>query len=108
MWQVQTTYQSKDIQYGVLTVGTVPVRVGMVGSRALVKGLLLRACGSQDFLSQNSDCIYVGGPNVTADQSPSGGFPLLPGASLELPAAQAEDIWCISGTPGQILNWLAV
>ncbi len=74
---------------------------------ATYRGILVRAAGAGED-SPNSDIVYVGAAGVTADNSVSGGFPLLPGASLILPVDNPNKIYAISPSGTQDLAWICI
>jgi hypothetical protein len=75
----------------------------------MVKGVLLRTPGDAD-PTPNVAPVWVGNnESVTADSdTETGGMPLVPGAALEIPAQNAEDIWLISTAADQDIAWIGV
>ncbi len=95
------------IQNRNVAVGVAAVEVNPFGFR-FIKGIQLYAPGSSD-VTPNTATIWLGNANVTSDQViETGGFPLVPGSSLFLPAEFAADLYVISGSASQILTWLGV
>ena len=90
-----------------VAVGVTAVKVNPFGFK-FVKGIQLYAPGSSD-ANPNTSTIWLGGPGVTADQViETGGFPLVPGSSLMLPAEFADGLYVISASASQVLTWLGV
>ena len=106
MFEVKETSPARDLKHGHAVVGTVAVPV-TPNKVELVRGLLLRAPGSND-PTPNTDVIYIGLKSVTADLSPTGGMPLLPGAIMELPIDDPSVIYAISLSPNQDLAWMGI
>lgn len=72
-----------------------------------LKGIILKAPGSDD-ASANTAPVYIGrGPNLTADLTSTGGFSLAPGESIELPFQDLTQIWAIAAS-SQTLTYLVV
>lgn len=90
---------------GHVTVGTAIVQFSAIMPK-LVFGLVLRTPGRDDPVT-NTAPIWVGGSNVTADSDiDTGGFPLLPGASLSLSVEDAEHLYFISTVADQSIMWI--
>lgn len=53
--------------------------------------------------NDNTDAIYLGGPDVTT----SNGLSLLKQESIELTLHQANQIYAISSKAGHIVSWIA-
>lgn len=88
-------------------VGATAVKVNPIGFK-FVKGILLRTPGTTD-PSPNVAPIWIGGANVTADQAvETGGFPLVPGASLNIPSEFLDSLYAISTSATQVLTWVGV
>ncbi len=95
------------MQHQNVAVGTVAVLVNPFGFK-FVKGIQLYAPGIADDVP-NTSSIWIGSSGVTADQAlETGGFPLVPGSSITLPAETVKGLYVISAAPGQILTWLGV
>ncbi len=108
MFEIRETSPSGDLKYGTTTVGPTPVPV-TPNSVELIRGLLLRAPGSNDVLTPNVDCVFVGLASVTpGTNQPTDGFPLTPGASIELPVSDPSKVFLVSQTPGQLVSWMGV
>jgi hypothetical protein len=103
-----TTAVTKDIRYGHKVVGATAVQLTAL-SAEMRKGILLRTPGDSD-PTPNTAPIWVGNnASVTADSDPeTGGMPLVPGAALEVPAQNAQDIWLISTAASQDVAWIGV
>lgn len=90
-----------------VVVGTSAVLVNPLGFK-FIKGILLRTPGSDD-PTPNTDPVWIGGVNVTADSAiETGGFPLLPGASIFIPVEFVSGLYARSTTGAQKLAWLGV
>jgi hypothetical protein len=88
-------------------VGVTAVKVNPIGFK-FIKGILLRAPGTTD-PSPNVAPIWIGGANVTANQAvETGGFPLVPGASLNIPSEFLNGLYAISTSASQVLTWVGV
>ncbi len=86
----------------------VPVDYSAQYGVATYRGILVRAAGAGED-TPNDDIVYVGGPGVTADNNAgTGGFPLLPGASLILPVDNPFKVYAISPSGTQDLAWVAI
>jgi hypothetical protein len=106
MFEVKETSPAKDLKHGHAVVG--PTAVPVTPNRVeLVRGLLLRAPGPND-LTPNTDVIYIGLKCVTPDSSATGGMPLLPGATMELPIDDPSLIYAVSLSENQDLAWMGV
>jgi hypothetical protein len=105
---MKETMKTQRIRQGHKTVGTSAVQLTTV-SVEMEKGLLLRAPGSTDPVP-NTAPIWVGiNEGVTADSNQgSGGMPLVPGASITIPASLANDLWVISTAVSQDIAWMGV
>lgn len=95
---------------GHLVVGTSIVQLDPQTQWKLQKGVLLRCPGSDDD-TPNTGIVYIGNQNVTADYDPlTGGIPIVPGASLELPIdlddSEFGHLWLISDTADQDIAWM--
>jgi hypothetical protein len=107
MWEVKETSPSSALQHGHTVVGPVAVPLTPL-SMKLVRGILLRAPGPND-LNPNTDVIFVGRKAVTADAAVgTGGVPLLPGSSIDLPIEDPSQIYVISQSSNQDLAWMGV
>jgi hypothetical protein len=102
------TAVTKDIRYGHKVVGATAVQLTTV-SAEMNKGVLLRAPGDSD-PTPNTAPIWVGtNASVTANSNAeTGGLPVVPGAALEIPAKDAQDIWLISTAAAQDIAWIGV
>lgn len=95
------------IQNRNVAVGVTAVKVNPFGFQ-FVKGIQLYAPGTSD-ANPNTATIWLGGEGVTANQGiETGGFPLVPGSALFLPAEFANSLYVISASASQILTWLGV
>jgi hypothetical protein len=107
MWDIKETSPSSDLQHGHTVVGTTPVSLTPVKLN-FVRGIMVRSPGPDD-LTPNTDVIWIGRRNVTPDQDiNTGGFPLLPGAAMEIPCEDPSQVFAVSGSEGQDLAWMGV
>ena len=97
------------LRHGHKAVGTSAVQLGGPLPYLPNKGILVRCPGADDPVP-NTVPIWVGSTAaVTADSvETSGGFPVLPGDALFIPADDIEKIWCISTAASQDIAWLAI
>jgi len=90
-----------------VVVGATAVKVNPFGFK-FVKGILLRTPGPQD-TTPNPVSIWLGNAQVTADNAiETGGFPLVPGSSIFIPAEFVTGLYAISTQASQNLAWLGV
>lgn len=90
-----------------LTVGVTAVAINSLGWQ-FQKGILLRTPESTDPVP-NDAAIWIGSSQVTADSAPeTGGFPLIPGASLCIPTEFATGLFAISTAADQDLAVVGV
>lgn len=97
----------RDFALGLVTIGTTAVQIIPIPvSGGGTKGILLKTPGpSHD--TPNTVTVYIGRANVKADQSiEAGGYPLDPGQSVTIPVEKADEWFAISGTAGQVINWI--
>ncbi len=106
MFEVKETSPARDLKNGHTVIGPTAAPV-TPNSVELVRGLLLRAPGPND-PTPNTDVIYIGLSQVTADTSATGGMPLLPGGVLELPVDDPSVIFAVSQSPNQDLAWMGM
>jgi len=96
-------------QHGHQTVTTVRKRLTLLGAGVLQKGILIRAPGADDAAGGNSGVVYIGGARVTADNSEgTGGFPLPPGRSVDIPECDPSTIWVITDGATQDVAWIGL
>jgi hypothetical protein len=88
--------------HGSKVVGTTAVQmVAADTTMDLIKGVLVKAD------STNTDPVYVGSQNVTADGDESNsGFPLAAGESIFIPT-ESINLWVISSAVTQKVFWIA-
>ena len=73
-----------------------------------MKGILLRTPGPMDPVP-NAVPVWIGNAQVTADNAvETGGFPIVPGSSVFIPAEFAANLYVISTQADQDLAWLGV
>jgi hypothetical protein len=89
---IETT-DTKELKWGHTVVGTTAVKLTALEFK-FEKGLLLRAPGSSD---------------VTADSNAgTGGMPLAPGESINLPVDDPTEVYVISDAASQDIAWMGV
>lgn len=71
------------------------------------RAALLRAPSIDDDVN-NTEAVYIGKADVTADTTITGGFSLAPGASIEVPVDDLGKLYVISANGSQYLNWMCV
>jgi hypothetical protein len=94
------------LRHGHTTVGTSRVQLTALQLTAM-KGVTIRAPGADDPVP-NSDPVWVGSANVTADSAATGGIPILPGASIFIPVEQLNSLYVISTAIDQDVAWMGV
>jgi len=95
------------IQNRHVVVGVTAVEVNPFGFQ-FVKGILLRAPGTLDPVP-NTTTVWIGNANITANTAvETGGFPIIPGASLFIPVEFVEGLYAIASAVDQNLAWLGV
>lgn len=98
---IQTT-KSKNYSYGHNVIGVAASALNLLISN-LRYGIILLAD------SDNTVNIWIGKSNVTADNNATtGGFPLIPGSSIELPFSDMQDLYGISTDADQNLVWMGI
>ena len=102
MFQVQETSPAKTMLYGRTVVGQSPIQLTIV-TGPTVRGILIRAPGIGES-NVNTDMVYVGDYQVTV----ATGFPLTPGAAIELPIDDPSQIYVVSSSANQTVAWMAV
>jgi hypothetical protein len=109
MWEIKETSPSGDLRHGHTVVGQTPVPLSSVSVK-LVRGILLRTPGPDDFTTPNVDAVYVGRKGVTADTDPNtGGMPMLPGSAIELPLEDPSEVYVVTSTATpQDIAWMGV
>ena len=96
------TIRSADSWHGHASVG---VAAAVVSTRSLnfKYGVLLYADAN------NTTNIWIGRTGVTADaNADTGGYPIIPGASVVLPFTEMQNLYGISTSAAQDLAWLGV
>jgi hypothetical protein len=97
---VSEVSKSTELRHGNTVVGTIPVPVGLAFQCA--RGVMIRADDA------NTAAVYVGGRNVKADSSESGGMPIYPAASLFLPVDDPSQCFVVSIAENQRVAWMGV
>ena len=106
MWETKETSPSRELRHGHTVVGRTPVPLTNLSFK-FNRGVLVRAPGAADSVP-NTDIVFIGGPNVTADTTDTGGLPLVPGNAAELPIEDPSLVYAVSGSESQDLAWLGV
>jgi len=74
--------------------------------RQLTKGIWIKAPGTLH-TAANSDSVYVGKSNVTADSDvETGGYELAPGEELFLEVDDPSEVWVVSTAGAQDIGWI--
>lgn len=95
------------VQNRVVVVGTTAVLVNPFKFR-FMKGALLYLPGTLDPVP-NTAPIWIGNEKVTADLAvETGGFPLIPGSSLNIPTDYLEGLYAVSTAVDQHILWIGV
>lgn len=94
-----------ELKHGWLTVGTTAQQLSPLQLNAF-KGVLMTAPGSTYPGDGNDAPIWVGGPRVTADDGPVGGFPIAPGSSMFIPIERIDFLYVISTMENQKIGWM--
>jgi len=103
--EVRETVDPQNLRWGHTVVGATAVQLTALGF-IFSKGLLLRAPGSDDG-TPNTNFIWVGGAGVTADSDvATGGIPIPPGDSINLPVNDPSKIYVISDAASQEIAWM--
>ena len=104
---VRETVDPKGLRWGHKVVGATAVKLTDL-TFEFSKGLLLRAPGSDD-PAPNTNFIWVGGAGVTADSNVgTGGMPIAPGESINLPLDDPTEVYVISDAATQEIAWMGV
>lgn len=99
---VDASIQNRNVVVGATAVLVNPLEF------KFIKGILLRTPNSDD-PTANTAPVWLGNANVTADSAlETGGFPLVPGASLFIPSEFIADLYAISTAASQNLAWFGV
>ena len=99
------TIAAVELKHGHTVVGLTRIRLTSQQYR-LIKGLVIRAPGADDPVP-NTGRIWIGGSAVTADSNVgTGGMPLVPGESIELPVDDPTKIYAISDIATQDVAWM--
>lgn len=97
------TAPSKDLRLGNVTVGLSAVRLAEPGPQPAYKGVMV-VCPTT-----NTRPVWISSnPNVQANSSAMGGFPVDPGRGVVLPVDNPACIWAISSDTDQLISWMAV
>ena len=105
--EVRETIGTKELKWGHQVVGLTAVQLTSQQYN-FEKGLFLRAPGASD-PTPNTNCIWVGGAGVTADSDQgTGGIPLAPGDSINLPVNDPTAVYLVSDIADQDIAWMGV
>ena len=97
--------------HAVVTTTSSPLAVQGLATDRITRGILVRAPGPNDLGGGNTAIVFVGGPQVTADNNVgTGGIPLPPGTSITIPCRDPNQIYVVapSGATTQDLAWMGV
>lgn len=99
------TVDTREISYGWVSVpvGT-PTRLRPLGPSKHAKGVVISAPGSSD-PPANTATVYIGGPNVTADRSETGGIPVPPGEACNFKVNDASELFAVTNAENQVVCW---
>jgi hypothetical protein len=98
----QAVEQKLKNGHTVVGVNTVQLVLGV----KVFSDVTIRAPGTDD-ATPNTNTVWVGGSNVTADSDvETGGFPLLPGAAITLPVHDLSEVYLISDAAAQEVGWI--
>jgi hypothetical protein len=96
-----------EVQNRNVVVGVAAAKLNPFGF-SFMKGILLRTPGTSD-PTPNTAPIWLGNAKVTANMEiETGGFPLVPGSSIFIPAEFLKELYAISTQADQNLAWLGV
>ncbi len=105
MLEIRETLNTDELNHGHTVVGATAVQLTTQDNK-LLKGLLIRAPGSDD-PTPNTNFIWIGLASVTANSNVgTGGMPLSPGESLVLPVDDPSKVFVISDTASQEVAWM--
>ena len=93
---------ASNLKYGRTAVGLTAVKVNLYVEN-LRYNVVIRANGSGDPFP-NTDFVYVGDKNVTVET----GFPIPPGASMDIFVNNVNEIYVISSSPNQEIAWIGL
>lgn len=100
--EVTTT---RDLYHGHTVVTVEPTR--LCERFPTRRGLLVRCPGSAD-PNPNTAPVWIGRSTVTADSSPTGGMPILPGMALVIPVDDPSLLYVVSTDVNQDIAWMGV
>lgn len=107
MQEIRETVKTTELKSGHKAVGTTAVQL-TIFSHKFLKGLLIRAPGDEDPVP-NTNLIWIGTAKVTADSNEgTGGIPLPPGESLNLPVNDPSKVYIVSDAASQEVSWMGV
>jgi len=105
--ELRETRKTVELRNGHKTVGTSAVQLTPQSFKA-EKGILIRSPGADD-PTPNTAVVWVAQtPNVTADSTGSGGYPLAPGESVSLPVNDPSKLYVISTAADQTIAWMGI
>ena len=109
MWEIKETSPSEQLRHGHAVTVTPSVAVPLTTTPTkpvLNRGIVVRAPGAGDAVP-NVDTVWIGRAGVTPDQNVgTGGMPLLPGASMELPLDDLSQVYIVSLSANQDVAWM--
>lgn len=103
---VETVNPELEYAWLVVPVGT-PTRIRPQGPAGHAKGLALY-CPGGEAPPANTAPVFFGRENVTADRSETGGVPIGPGRSFNLPVNDGSEVYAIAAVEGQYLCWASL
>jgi len=95
----------RELKHGWTTVGTLAAQLSPLELNAY-KGVLMTCPGSAYPGEGNDAPVWVGGPLMTADDGPTGGFPIVPGSSMFVPVERIDLLYVISTMENQKIGWM--
>lgn len=98
------------LKHGHAVAGTTRVQLAVEKlSIPASKGVLVRCPGSNDPGGSNTKEVWLGGPNVTADENlTTGGMPVAPGEALFLPLEDPSLLFVVSTADDQDIAWMSL
>jgi len=94
---------AKDLRYGVTTITVNTATVIAPKVLGLRHGVLLRTPGTAD-PTPNTEPVWIGDSKVTI----ATGFPMLPGSSLSIDIDDLDELYGISNTANQVVQYIGV
>jgi hypothetical protein len=91
------TASAGDLIHGQTEIGMSPVQ--LTNTKRCEKGILIHA------MRENTATVYIGLGNRVRSSS---GFPLMPGAHVQMPIDDPGQVYCISDDVEQRIAWMVV